>query len=56
MTNFMRMSTGHVFENVLESEAVFLVCSVLPHLLIDVRQNAASVKDPVLVDEQVEES
>ena len=33
-----------------------LVGSDLPHSLIDVRQNAASVKDPVLDDEQLEES
>ena len=33
-----------------------LVGSDLPHSLVDVRQNAASVKDPVLDDEQLEES
>ena len=27
-----------------------------PHPLVDVRQNTASVIDPVLVDEQLEES
>ena len=33
-----------------------LVGSDLPHLLIDVRQNAASVKVPRLCDEPLEES
>ena len=33
-----------------------LVGSDLPHRLIDVRQNAAPVKDPVIDDEQLEES
>ena len=33
-----------------------LVGSDLPHPSIDARQNAASVKDPVLDDEQLEES
>ena len=33
-----------------------LVGSDLPHLLIDVRQNAASVKVPRLDDESLEES
>ena len=33
-----------------------LVGSDLPHPLIDVRQNSASVIDPVLVDEQLEAS
>ena len=32
-----------------------LVCSDLPHPLIDIRQNAASVKVPGLYDEQLEE-
>ena len=54
--NFMRMSTG---KRVHERDGVscsVLVGSDLPHSLIDVRQNSASVIDPVLVDEQLEES
>ena len=33
-----------------------LVGSDLPHTRVDVRQNSASAIDPVLVDEQLEES
>ena len=54
--NFMRMSTGNVFMNVKESEAVFWRAVNFRTSFIDVRQNSASVKDPMLVDEQLEES
>ena len=56
MTNFMRMSTGSVFLNVLESGAMFWWATIFRTLLIDVQQNAAPVKDPVLDDEQLKES
>ena len=39
-----------------KSDAVFRRGSDLPHSLIDVRQNAASVKDPGLCVELLEES
>ena len=51
----MRMSTGNVFMNVIGFRCSVLVGSDLPHSLIDVRQNSASVRDAVLVDEQLEE-
>ena len=54
--NFMRMSTGNVFMNVMESAAVFWWAAICRTPLVDVRQNSASVIDPVLVDEQLEES
>ena len=51
----MRRSTGNVFMNVMESDAVFGgQRSSAP--LSDVRQNAAFVLDMVFVDEQLEES
>ena len=46
----------NVFVNVFKSECSVLAGSDLPHLLIDVRQNAASVKAPGLYDEPLEES
>ena len=48
MTNFMRMLSGNVIVNVFKSDAA--------HLLIDVRQIAASVKVRGLCDEPLEES
>ena len=56
MTNFMHMLSGNVSVNLFKSDAVILVGSDLPHLLIDIRQNAASVKVPGLYDEPLDES
>ena len=56
MTNFIRMLSGNVIVNVFKSDSSDLVGSDLPHLLIDVRQNAASVKVPELYDEPLEAS
>ena len=50
------MLSGNVIVNVFKSDAVNLVGSDLPHTLIDVRQNNASVKVPRLCDEPLEES
>ena len=50
------MLTGNVLVNVNESDAVFWWAAIFRTPLTNVRQNAASVKDPVLDDEQLEES
>ena len=55
MTNFVRMFSGNVIENVFQSDAV-IWGSDLPHSLIDVRQITALVKVPRLCDEPLEES
>ena len=56
MTNFIRLLSGTLSVNVFKSDAVKLVDSDLPRPLINVRQNAASVKVPELHDEPLEES
>ena len=54
ITRLQRVEHTVTCVNVMESDAVFSVGSDLPHLLIDVRQYAASV--PGLYDEPLEES